>query len=69
MKLACPFLFFASIGSLLKITFTNDEQDKIFLHRVNRVLEALEKAVLFYEHYGADLNLDAYFGLRIAQGW
>lgn len=36
---------------------------------VDRVLIALKKAVMFFEHSGNNLNLDAYFGLRIAQGW
>lgn len=68
MKLACLFLLLFSVGSHLEIAHTNEAQEK-FLSGVNRVLEALEKAVLFYEQYGDDLNLDAYFGLRIAQGW
>ena len=71
MKLVCVFLLvaFSSIGSLLEIAHTNGERGKVFPGHVDRVLEALEKAVLFYERYGDDLNLDAYFGLRIAQGW
>ena len=36
---------------------------------VDRVLFALKKAVMFFEQSGNNLNLDAYFGLRIAQGW
>lgn len=36
---------------------------------VDRVLIALKKAVMFFEQSGNNLNLDAYFGLRIAQGW
>lgn len=35
---------------------------------VKRVLLALQKAFSFYEQNGDTLNLDAYFGLRIAQG-
>lgn len=35
---------------------------------VKRVLLALEKVFSFYEQNGDTLNLDAYFGLRIAQG-
>lgn len=35
---------------------------------VKRVLVALQKAFSFYEQNGDTLNLDAYFGLRIAQG-
>lgn len=70
MRLAYLFLLlFSSVSSLLEVTHRNEEQDKVFLREVNRVLEALKKAVLFYKQYGDDLNLDAYFGLRIAQGW
>ena len=36
---------------------------------VDPVLIALKKAVMFFEQSGNNLNLDAYFGLRIAQGW
>ncbi|XP_078350933.1 UPF0764 protein C16orf89 homolog [Oculina patagonica] len=67
MKLACLFLLLFSVGSLLEIAHTNEGQEE-FPSGVNSVLDALEKAVLFYEQYGDDLNLDAYFGLRIAQG-
>ena len=70
MKLVCIFLLvFSSIGSLLEIAHTNEQQGKVFLGGIDRVLGALERAVSFYERYGDDLNLDAYFGLRIAQGW
>ena len=39
-----------------------------FFTDVKRVFSALEKVVSFYEQNGDTLNLDAYFGLRIAQG-
>lgn len=70
MKLACLFLFlYASVGSHLGIFQTSEGQEKTFSSPVKLVLKALEKAVSFYEQYGDDLNLDAYFGLRIAEGW
>ena len=69
MKLACLFLLYASIGSLSGIFHTSEGKENIFLSRVKLVLEALEKAVSFFEQYGDDLNLDAFFGLRIAEGW
>ena len=70
MKLALLFsLLYASIGSLLGILKASEGQGHISFSRVKLVLKALEKAVSFYEEYGDDLNLDACFGLRIAEGW
>ena len=70
MKLLCLFLlFYAPTGHLSGIFHTRDGKEKIFLSRVKLVLKALEKAVSFYEQFGDDLNLDACFGLRIAEGW
>ena len=70
MKLACLFLLlFTSVGSFIEITDKTERQETISPSGISHVLAALEKAVLFYDQYGDDLNLDAYFGLRIAQGW
>ena len=70
MKLALLFsLLYASIGSRLGILNASEGQEHISFSRVKLVLKALEKAVSFYEKYGDDLNLDACFGLRIAEGW
>lgn len=70
MRLALLFsLLYASIGSLLGIFNASEGQELIPFNRVKLVLKALEKAVSFYEEYRDDLNLDAYFGLRIAEGW
>ena len=62
-------LLYSSIGSLLGLLHASDGQEHIYFSPVKLVLEALEKAVSFYEQYGDDLNLDACLGLRIAEGW
>ena len=68
MKLECIFLpLFSLIGFSVKNVQMIGEE-KTFFTKVNRVFSALEKAVSFYEQNGDTLNLDAYFGLRIAQG-
>ena len=68
MKLERLFLpLFFLIGFSAKNVQMKGEE-RTFFTKVNHVFSALEKAVLFYEQNGDTLNLDAYFGLRIAQG-
>ena len=69
MKLALLFsLLYVSMGSFVGIFQASEGQEHTFFCPVKRVLKALEKAVSFYEEYEGDLNLDACFGLRIAEG-
>lgn len=68
MKLPCIILeLFLVIDVLTKIQTQGIEEK--FTIDTNRVFLALEKVVSFYERNVDTLNLDAYFGLRIAQGW
>ena len=62
------FVLFTSIVFLVEIVELTGRRTGQLSFDVNRVYSALEKAVFFYERNGDDLNLDAYFGLRIAQG-
>ena len=57
------FLGFLTLSSAEK-----PREQRNFAVSVRRVMVALEKAVMFYWQDRYDLNLDAYFGLRIAQG-
>lgn len=68
MKLPWLLLLFSLIVSRLEIAKTRRRKKECSISRTNSVLAALEKAVQFYQQYGEDLNLDAYFGLRIAEG-
>lgn len=69
MKLECfSVVLFSSIVSSMEIFTLKENRQEMFFTDVNRVFSGLEKAVLFYEQNGDDLNLDAFFGLRIAQG-
>lgn len=69
MKLECfSVVLFSSIVSSMEIFTLKENRQETFFTDVNRVFSGLEKAVLFYEQNGDDLNLDAFFGLRIAQG-
>lgn len=69
MTLSLLFLLLSAIFPHLVITETNVRKDEsCTVSHSTPVLAALEKAVLFYKENGEDLNLDAYFGLRIAEG-
>ena len=69
MTLSLLFLLLSAIFPHLAITETNVRKDEsCTVSHATPVLAALEKAVLFYKENGEDLNLDAYFGLRIAEG-
>lgn len=61
-------VLFCCIGFFLQCVEMKKEKKHVSSD-VDRVLFALKKVVMFFEQSGNNLNLDAYFGLRIAQGW
>ena len=68
MKLKCLFVALFSLICFSVKNVQMKREGRTSFTKVNRVFSALEKAVSFYERKGGTLNLDAYFGLRIAQG-
>ena len=67
MKLHCIILELFLVFDVFTKIQTQGIEEEFSIDR-NRVVLALEKVVSFYERNGDTLNLDAYFGLRIAQG-